>query len=283
MAPRKFSFRTFTSLILAWSFSALIVSGAVLYVAPPGRIANWTRWQLVLLTKEQWQAVHTLSAITFLIAGLFHLLKFNWKAFLAYIRRRAEAGLTFRREILASSVLFFAIVAGTIANQPPFATVMTEGEAVRESWEDPSRTAPVPHMEEITLRELAGRMQVEPQKLSEVLRGLGYSAAEPDESLEQIAERYRKSPSEIYTALSNLDPAAPQSLPPSGAGAGRGQGFKTLAETASECGLTVEEAVLKLAARGIEAGGGEKMRDIADRSKMKPYELLEILKCNPAR
>jgi len=43
MALRKFSFRTFTSLILAWSFPALIVSGAVLYVAPPGRIARRPR------------------------------------------------------------------------------------------------------------------------------------------------------------------------------------------------------------------------------------------------
>ena len=79
MASKNFSFKTFTSFILAWSFLALIISGAVLYVAPAGRIANWTRWQLIILTKEQWQAVHTLAAIVFLIGGLFHLLKFKLK------------------------------------------------------------------------------------------------------------------------------------------------------------------------------------------------------------
>lgn len=83
--------------------------------------------------------------------------------------------------------------------------------------------------------------------------------------------------------MSNLNPTAAQSQLPSGLGAGRGQGFKTLAETASDYGLTVDDALRKLAARGIEASGDEKMRDIADRSKMKPYELLEILRGNPAR
>jgi hypothetical protein len=89
MNKATFSFRTFTTFILAWTFLALVVSGTVLYVSPPARIANWTRWSVVAWTKQQWQAVRTLSAIVFLTGGLFHLLKFNWKAFVAYLRGAA--------------------------------------------------------------------------------------------------------------------------------------------------------------------------------------------------
>jgi len=90
MARRGFNFRSFTAFILTWTFLTLVVSGAVLYIAPPGRIANWTRWQLIILTKEQWQAVHTLTAVAFLVGGLFHLLKFKRNMdFRARLRFRA--------------------------------------------------------------------------------------------------------------------------------------------------------------------------------------------------
>lgn len=283
MASKGFSFRTFTSFILAWSFLFLILSGSVLYVAPPGRIANWTRWQLAVLTKEQWQAVHTLTAIVFLVGGMFHLLKFNWKPFLAYIRRRAETGLRFRREIIASSALFLAVLAGTVAESTPFADVMALGTAIRESWEDASRTPPMPHMEELTLRELAGRIQTEPEKLGELLQGLGCPDTRADEPLRQVAESCRKSPAEIYTALSSLGMAATADHVRTAAGSGRGQGFKTLAEVAREYGVSAEDAIGRLAAAGIEARADMAMRDIADRSKKKPYEVIEIIEGNAVR
>ena len=52
MALKKFNFRALTSLTLLWMFLALLVSGVVLYIAPPGRIAHWTDWALLGLTKE---------------------------------------------------------------------------------------------------------------------------------------------------------------------------------------------------------------------------------------
>jgi len=56
----KFHWKVFVSFYVVFSFLALGGVGAiVLYVAPPGRIANWSVWQLLLLSKAQWQAVHT--------------------------------------------------------------------------------------------------------------------------------------------------------------------------------------------------------------------------------
>ncbi len=278
MTRKRFNFRTFTSLLLTWCFLVLLVSGAVLYVAPPGRIANWTRWQLIILTKEQWQAVHTLTAIVFLIGGLFHLLKFNWRAFLAYLRRKSGPGLQIRHEMIASVIVFGAILAGTIAQQSPFQNVMSAAESIRASWEDPSTVAPIPHMEEMTLDEFAKSLQMDPGTLTQELQALGYAAASQQEPLRQLASRYERSPVQIYTALKlrTGSTLTVDHLPVTGGGSG--QGFKTLAQVAAEVGLDPEAAVRGLAGRGITAKAEERMRDIAERTGRKPYELIETLK-----
>ena len=270
--------------MLAWAFLALVISGTVLYVAPPGRIANWTRWQLIILTKEQWQAIHTLTAIVFLVGGLFHLLKFNWRAFLTYLRRKAEAGRLLHYEMISSAALFLLILAGTIAQQPPFQTVMAAGESIRQSWEDPAGLPPIPHMEEMTLQEFARNIQMEPDKLIQTLVTLGYAPVSQNELLQQLAGRYQRSPMQIYSSLKGTAGAAPAAhQPAAGSGGGRGQGFKTLAQLASEYGLAPEAAVQKLAGEGIGAKADDRMRDIAERSGRKPYELIEILKAEAGK
>jgi hypothetical protein len=284
MARRGFNFRSFTTFILTWTFLTLVVSGAVLYIAPPGRIANWTRWQLMILTKEQWQAVHTLTAVVFLVGGFFHLLKFNWKSFLTYLRKKADAGQHLRYEMIASLALFLLILAGTIAQQPPFQTIMAAGDSVRQSWEDPASVPPIPHMEEMTLQEFAKNIQMEPDKLMQSLQTLGYAGTSPDELLSQLAKRYQRSPVQIYTALKTNTPAsAVTHQSAGGGGGGGGQGFKTLAQLATENGLSSEAAIQSLAAKGIQAKADDKMRDIANRSGRKPYEVIEILKGDPQK
>jgi hypothetical protein len=273
MPGKNFSFRVFTSFILAWTFLLLMVSGSVLYVAPPGRIANWTRWQLMILTKEQWQAVHTLTAISFLVGGIFHLFKFNWRAFLAYLKRKGAGGFQYRHEMLYSILLFSAVLAGTIAQRAPFASVMAVGESIRNSWEPAANEPPIPHMEELTLSALARNMQMEPDRLVASLRTKGLDEAAPDVVLQDLAGRHDRSPLDIYNSLRE-----PQGAPAEGVGPGQ----KTLAQVCGELGLTTDSAVAVLAGRGVKADPGEKLHDIAVRSTIKPYELMDLLKAASA-
>ena len=50
------------------------------------------------------------------------------------------------------------------------------------------------------------------------------------------------------------------------------------AQVQKEYGLSSEAAIQSLAAKGIQAKADDKMRDIANRSGRKPYEVIEILK-----
>jgi hypothetical protein len=63
-----FNLRSFTSFSLVISTIIMSWSGFILYVAPPGRIANWGTWKLMLFTKTEWQALHTIFSYLFFIS-----------------------------------------------------------------------------------------------------------------------------------------------------------------------------------------------------------------------
>ena len=279
MSDTRFNYRTFTTLILAWTFLALTISGTVLYVSPPGRIANWTRWSIFALTKQQWQAVHTLSAIVFLAGGLFHLLKFNWKAFTNYLRKRSETRLRFRWEIVGSLGLFLLVMAGTIASLPPFGTVMVAGERIKESWGVPGDEPPVPHLELQSLGDVASKLDLKPETAVQVLQEKGIAAAGANAPLKDVASRNRRTPREVYDALQQASGKKPEPAATHGApGSGSGMGARTVSQVAKELGMTDAAAVAALAEKGVEARPEEDLRTISFRQGRRPFEVFEILK-----
>ena len=79
--------RAMTSVFIAGSFLLLLVSGAVLFVSPPGRVANWSDWRMIGLTKHEWSGVHTGFAAVFVFMVGFHLV-FNFRPLRNYFRDR---------------------------------------------------------------------------------------------------------------------------------------------------------------------------------------------------
>jgi hypothetical protein len=282
----KFNFRAWTSLILVWTFVLLMISGTVLFVSPAGRISNWTNWRLGALTKAQWQSIHTLTAIAFLVGGLFHLLKFNWKVFWAYARKKGDRGWQYRKEMVASIALVVVVMTGTIIGIPPFSSVMTAGETVKNSWSTPDNEPPVPHLELLTLRQVSERLQVPPDVLLPRLSQRGFVLTGIEQSLADVAKRNGRSPQEVYriakevtgnpTNLTTSSPGASGSHEETGAGSGLG--LKTLSEIAPQLGLTTEEALGRLRAEKFEAEPQDTIRTIASRRNRKPFEVVELLK-----
>ena len=63
VSERPFSVRGFTSLLLVLCLLMLLASGLTLYLAPRGRVANWTAWSALSLSRQQWVAVHINASI----------------------------------------------------------------------------------------------------------------------------------------------------------------------------------------------------------------------------
>ncbi|MEX0680200.1 MAG: DUF4405 domain-containing protein [Balneolales bacterium] len=82
-----FYMRGFISILMAFCFAGLAMSGIVMYFTPPLSVASVTNWTFLALAKEQWASLHQVSALFILVLAMIHLFIYNWKPFLCYLRR----------------------------------------------------------------------------------------------------------------------------------------------------------------------------------------------------
>lgn len=218
----KFNLRSFTTFSLIISTVIMSLSGFILYVAPPGRIANWGTWKLLLFTKAEWQALHTIFSYLFFIFFVIHLFFVNWRGFLTYFRSKVRAGLNRKWELATSIVLSSLIFIGTLRYWTPFGPIMVFGDKVKESWAGKIETPPVLHMEDFTLDSLSVRFGGIP--VEELLKTLNESkirVSDAKKTLEIIARENNTTPAAIYKVLnSKYNPAGKGTGGKEGAGSG---------------------------------------------------------------
>jgi hypothetical protein len=216
----RFYFKGFTSLVLAVAFVGLASSGVLLYFAPRGRVANWTGWTWLGLTKNDWTSLHTNLAILVIIAAIVHLIS-NWSVFWGYIKKKAGLGLNLKWEMVATAMLFGIVVAGAIRGWPPFSTVMAWNQRIKDTWEPGASDAPAPHAEEFTLERLAASMNLPAEEVAKAIEEEGFAVASTRFPIGQIAEANQVTPQAIHAAIRKRFPQANHAAP--GQGMGRGQ------------------------------------------------------------
>jgi hypothetical protein len=87
------------------------VTGIVLFVTPPGRVAHWPGWRLPGLGKDRWSAPHIWFALLFLIASGFHTW-LNWRTLLGYFTSRLTHQFPPRREWTPALAICGVVTAG---------------------------------------------------------------------------------------------------------------------------------------------------------------------------
>lgn len=219
----RFYFKGFVSLLISAGLVGLAWSGVMLYFSPRGRVANWTGWTLMGLTKGQWISLHTNLAILFTIVAAVHLI-LNWTMFWGYIKKKAASGLNLKWEMLAAAILFTAVCAGSILAWPPFGTVMAWNERIKDWWEPRASDAPAPHAEEFTLERLASGMNLPADEVAKALQASGFEVSATSARVSEIAQANGTTPQAIFAALSKQFPQNVQAIPGKGGGHGPGAG-----------------------------------------------------------
>jgi hypothetical protein len=268
-APARFNGRAFVTLCVALCFGLLAASGIVLYVAPPGRVANWSRWTLGALDRPQWQALHTVVALLFLVAGAFHLW-FNWRALLHYVRARLADGLRLRRELALAVAVVLAVAGLTLADLQPFSSVMALGERAKASWSADGGEPPVPHAELLTLERLAATTQIPLERALANLEAAGLTGAGPQVTMAALASTHGLTPRDVWAKLKGQD--KPREI-----AAGGGYGSKTVGQVCEQLDIPLEEGLSRLRARGIEASAASAMKELAESHGRRPHDLVEVL------
>lgn len=266
----KFSWRAFISFGLTYIMVILLVSGFILYVSPPGRYAHWVNWTLWGITKEEWQAIHTVFSLSFIVLSVFHLFSANWRAFIYYFRSKREKGFNKKFEFLFSTLLILAVFFGTFFSLPPFENVMVLGEELTNSWEKVEEQAPVPHAELLTLAELSEQLQLEsPDELTRKLDNHQVKYRDVNtQTLEEMAAANNTTPAELYEIISKKAGNSMQ---------GSGVGRKTLEDFAKEMNKNVEDILRVLEVNKIAAKKNETLRTIGEKNNLSPRDIYDLI------
>jgi hypothetical protein len=199
---KKFSLRRYVSTGLALSFLMIVISGIVLYVAPPGRVARWINWTMIGLNRAQWETQHTLFSYLFVTFGLFHLFMINWKTFTSYLKRRISGRKSGNREAYLALVTALLVFLLTFFEIPPLISVMDIGNRISETWENNIGKLPAQEIEDMTLDEIADMFfGSDSGMLLEQVRDAGYDTGNSDHTLKEIARINGVAPMKIYSVI----------------------------------------------------------------------------------
>jgi hypothetical protein len=285
-AKKKFNWRSYVSVLTGLSFIGMAFTGIILFFVPPGRVANWTGWTMLALTKQQWIGLHDWFSIIFVIASVFHLY-LNWKPFAGYFKSKVTSAFGLRAEWALAAVTCIAVFICTLAGVKPFSSLMELGESIKHSWDSPRQRAPIPHAELLSLTELAGQVpDVDLETMLSNLKTQGIEVESADVILGDLAEAHNMTPAKLYQIA--LGPAATgiggqgrhgQAGSDSGHSGGSGQGFgrMTLKQYCEQMDLDLNAAEKKLKAAGFTVGADLTIRDIADSTGIHPSEIRTII------
>jgi len=267
--PAKFNNKAFFSFMTVFIWLILVITGIVLYFSPPGRVAHWIEWRFLGLTKEGWQAVHTIFSFTFIIVAAFHLY-FNWVVFLSYLKSRVRAGIKMRRELMFSSLLVLVMFSLIILEVRPFKSVMDFGEDLSNSWSNQQTEPPIPHAELLTLPEYAEKTNLDLAKLLQTFEDAGIQGIDATATIEELARINRLSPRELIQQVDEYsDKISAEFL---------GYGRMTIPDICAALKIEEGVAIDRLDKTKIQFEKTEILKNIAERNDLKPLDIVNIIK-----
>ena len=269
---KKFSWRGWTTFLVTISFIVDTISGVILYIAPPGRIAHWTNWTVWGLDKEEWGAIHTIFGYVLLIIVGIHLY-YNWKIFWNFIWSKVRNALNLKWELITATVLCLFLFLGALWNIPPFSSTMDLGEHFKQSWEEAKAEIPIAHAELLSLQEFAEKIKAPVDQILHALKSRGYKVKNVQQILGDVAKENRTSPDKLYEVIKSegVKPTVPSAIE------GTGMGKKTLNAICSEKGLPLDDVLARLKQTGIEANPNDKLKDVASKFGKTPMEIFAII------
>lgn len=280
-------FRPFVSILTGFSFAAAVVTGAVLFVTPPGRVANWSNWTVWGLSKQEWSALHICFCALFTIASFVHIC-FNIRPLINYFASRIQSARRLRYEWIGAMVLCGITAWGSLRPFAPFSSLLRLNTTLKNSWG--SQTAeqpPVPHAELLTVRQLAEQTDIPVDTVLGNLKTAGITAG-PDDIFGTIARQAGYSPEELYLLATGKTQAQGRGQRRGGGGQGEsrgdgdgagggGFGQQTLRQVCQESNLDINTALERLRQAGIKASADQTIRQVADENNIRPGEIRQLL------
>jgi len=215
--------RHLVSLTTMFTFLLLIFTGVVLYIVPHGRIAYWSDWHWLGLSKTEWGDLHLTSGVLFCVAGVWHAC-LNGRAIVRYLRRRRNGATVVSPELVMSLVLTAILCVGTYLDWPPFSWIVGLGERIKDAGSEKYGEPPYGHAELSSLELVSQRMRLDLKTALKSLREANIEFEGKGDILGDIAVRNGTSSSEVYKIIMNGQTNNPAGDIPSRSGPRLGRG-----------------------------------------------------------
>ncbi len=268
--------RRFTSLCITLSFFMMSYTGILLFIAPKGRVANWTNWHLLGLDRTQYTNLHVTFMVLFLVGILIHLY-LNWNILLGYLKNEMRTFSLWTKEFLLALAFNLAFLFGTLYYWMPFDAFLDFEDTIKSSWEKTfSSQAPYGHAELSTLEEFALRTNSDVTLLVQKLTLAKLKGIDKTRSINDIAKDNGYSPAQLFEIIATTK--IPMTSSSTMGGGGGGYGKLSLRDASEKYGFTMEQAMLFLREKGLDVQESTSLKEISDSLHVKPIELLDQLK-----
>ena len=194
--------RKTSSLTLFLSGIMVFISSMVLYVGPPTHVAHFSDWLFAGLTKCQWNALHVMSGLLFIIAMFFHIY-FNWNAMLSYMKDRKRKIVLLTRPFVVSLFLTAYVCTGAVLELPPMGQIIEWIRSIKISHVQKYGSPPYGRAENASLANIAGYMGWDAEKCLASLRKNGFRVMSSEQSIKSIGKENGVSTGIILENMSN--------------------------------------------------------------------------------
>lgn len=266
--------RKITSLTMFLSFLLLIMTSIVLYVVPEGRVAYWSDWRFMGLTKTLWGDVHINLGVLFLISGLLHLY-YNWKPMVTYMKNKAKQLKIFTVDFNAALILTLFFTFGTLLHIPPMSTILDFSASFKDAGSQKYGEPPYGHAELSSLKMFAKRTGLDLDVMKQQLQKSGMTFGDESSTLLDIARANNCTPKDVYVAMLPPKDAAQAKIFPDQPFPGIGR--MRLKDLCTQYNLDTKKIISGLGARQIEAKPDQTIKEIAQAKGMEPQTLFEVI------
>lgn len=267
--------RKIASLTALISFVLEMLTSVILYIVPQGRVAYWSDWRLWGLSKTQWGSLHVNLGLLFLIAICLHIY-YNWNPIVAYLKNKGAELRVFTKDFTVALLLTLVFSLGTYWELPPFSTIISIGEQIKEAAAKKYGEPPYGHAELSSLLTFSKKVELDLDASLTRLAAAKIRVTDPGQSIADIARMNNLNPKAVYQAM----------LPPEQAGQGKtlptsppaGFGKKSLADICQAYNLDIKAVLQGFADRRITAREAMSIKEIAAENNTSPMDIFELLR-----
>ncbi|MCK5170862.1 MAG: DUF4405 domain-containing protein [Bacteroidales bacterium] len=197
----KFNWQSFISIGLLLSFIVMLISGIVLYIAPEGSLSRWIGWDILNLSKKQWEHQHTIFSYLFILFSIFHVFKINWSYLISYFVFEKFKMINLK-EIIVAVVITVLIFMGTLLNWSPFKNVIQFGSNISDSYAEKVEIPNIPDAEKLSLKDFSEKVsKVSYEEVYNKLINIDFKSIDENIIVSEFCKINKIAPQELYKIL----------------------------------------------------------------------------------